>query len=132
MAVACADFRYNPAREVPMLALVFSLLALTAPAAPNPPVITPEQAAHHLGEHVIVRGTVTQIVLTKNLTTHINFGGAYPNHVFAATFFKAKQAQFPGVRDYEGKVVEVEGVVHLSRKKPEIVMIARKQIRLAE
>jgi hypothetical protein len=115
-----------------MLALVFSLLALAAPAAPNPPVITPEEAAHHLGEHVIVRGTVTQIVITKALDTHINFGGAYPNQVFTATFFKAKQAEFPGVRDYEGKVVEVEGVVHLSRKKPEIVVIERRQIRLTE
>jgi len=108
-----------------------SLLALTAQAAPKPPVIAPEDAAHHLGKHVIVRGTVAQIVVTRNLTTHINFGGDYPNQVFSAAFFKAKRAEFPGVRDYQGKVVEVEGVVHLSRKKPEIVMIDRKQIRLA-
>ena len=114
-----------------MLALMLSLLALTAPAA-NPPVIAPEDAAHHLGQHVIVRGTVTQIVVTRDLDTHINFGGVYPNQVFTATFFKAKQAEFAGVRDYEGKVVEVEGVVHLSRKKPEIVMIQRKQIRLPD
>jgi DNA/RNA endonuclease YhcR with UshA esterase domain len=115
-----------------MLALAFSLLALAAPPAPNPPVITPEEAAQHLGEHVIVRGTVTEVVITENLDTHVNFGGAYPNQTFSATFFKAKQAEFSGVRDYEGKVVEVDGVVHLSRKKPEIVMIRRKQIRLVD
>jgi len=115
-----------------MLALVFSMLALAAPADPNPIVIKPEEAAKHVGETVIVRGTVTQIALTVNLTTHINFGGIYPNHVFTATVFKAKQTQFPGVRDYEGKVVEVQGLIHLYRNKPEIVLSERKQIRLAD
>ena len=36
-----------------MLALAFSLLALTAPAT-KPPVIAPEEAASHLEQHVIV------------------------------------------------------------------------------
>jgi len=114
-----------------MLALVFSLLALTAPA-PKPPVIAPEEATHHLEQHVIVRGTVTQVVVTKNLTTHVHFGGIYPDQVFTATFFKAQRKQFPGVQDYEGKVVEVEGVVHIVRKKPEILIVEKRQIRLAE
>lgn len=114
-----------------MLALLFSALAYLAPA-PAPPVIAPAEAAKHVGELVIVRGTITQIALTVNLTTHINFGGLYPKHVFTATIFKAKQTQFPGVRDYEGKTVEVEGVVHLYKDKPEIVLTERAQIRLAD
>jgi hypothetical protein len=114
-----------------MLALALSLLALTPPA-PKPPVIAPEEAVHHLEQHVIVRGTVSQVVVTKNLTTHVHFGGIYPSQVFTITFFKAQQAAFPGVRDYEGKVVEVDGVIHLTRKKPEIVVIRRNQIRVVE
>ena len=114
-----------------MLALVFSLLALTAPA-PEPPVIAPEEAARHVDQHVIVRGTVTQVVVTKNLTTHVHFGGIYPEQVFTATFFKASRPQFPEVQAYEGKVVEVEGVVHIVRKKPEILVNVGKQIRLAD
>ena len=114
-----------------MLALAFSLLALTAPA-PKPPVIAPEEAAHHLEQHVIVRGTVSQVVVTKNLTTHVHFGGQYPNQVFTVTFFKAQRKQFPGVQDYEGKLVEVEGVVHITRNKPEILVIERTQIRLVD
>jgi DNA/RNA endonuclease YhcR with UshA esterase domain len=114
-----------------MLALVFSLLALTAPS-PKAPVIAPEEAAQHLEQHVIVRGTVTQVVVTKNLTTHVHFGGIYPNQVFTATFFKASRSEFPGVQDYEGKVVEVEGVLHMARNKPEILIIRRTQLRLAD
>lgn len=114
-----------------MLALVLAALPFLAPA-PNPPTITPAEAAKHVGELVIVRGTVSQIVLSVNLTTHVNFGGRYPDHVFTATIFKANQTLFRGVKDYEGKVVEVQGVVHLYRGKPEIVLTERRQIRPAE
>lgn len=114
-----------------MLALLFCALALVAPAQ-KPPVITPAEAAKHVGQEVVVRGTVSQIVLSVNLTTHINFGGLYPNHVFTATIFKAKQTQFPGVKDYEGKTVQVQGVVRLYKNKPEIVLTERAQILLTE
>lgn len=120
-----------------MLALLFSALAVLAPAqspapAQGPPMITPDQVAKYVGKEVIVQGKVTQIALSVNLTTHINFGGLYPNHVFTVTIFKAKQTQFPGVRDYDGKVVQVQGVPHLYRGKPEIVLEERSQIRLVE
>ena len=114
-----------------MLALLLAALASVAPVQ-QPPVITPDEAAKHVGEAVVVRGKVSQIVLSVNLTTHINFGGVYPNHVFTATIFKVKQTLFTGVRDYDGKDVQVQGVVHLYKGKPEIVLTERAQIRLAE
>jgi len=114
-----------------MLALVLAAVALVAPVK-NPPTITPAEAAKHIGEEVIVQGTVTQIVLSVNLTTHINFGGIYPNHIFTATIFKAKQTLFTGVKDLDGKVVQVQGVVRQYRGKPEIVLTEPTQIRPAE
>jgi DNA/RNA endonuclease YhcR with UshA esterase domain len=114
-----------------MLALVLSLLAALAPP-PAPALIAPEDAAKHVGKEVVVQGKVMQIVLSVNLTTHINFGGVYPNHAFTATIFKANQALFPDIRDYDGKVVQVRGVVHLYRNKPEIVLTERAQIHLPE
>ena len=114
-----------------MLTLVLAALPFLAPAGP-PPVITPAEAVQHVGDEVVVQGTVSQIVLSVNLTTHINLGGRYPNHVFTATIFKAKQTLFTGVKDYEGKVVQVQGLVHLYRGKPEIVLTEPTQIRLAE
>ena len=114
-----------------MLALLFSALAVLA-LTQNPPVIAPEDAAKHVGETVVVQGKVTQIVLSVNLTTHVNFGGVYPNHAFTATIFKANQSLFPDIRDYDGKVVRVRGLVHLYRNKPEIVLTERAQIYLPE
>ena len=116
-----------------MLAVLFAVLASVAQVQdPGPPVIAPEDAATHVGREVVVRGKISQIVLSVNLTTHINFGGVYPNHVFTVTIMKANQALFTGVRDYDGKVVQVQGVVHLYKGKPEIVLTERAQIRLAE
>ena len=123
-----------------MLALVFAMLASVVPvqqppgnaAALQPLVITPEEAARHVGQEVVVHGKISQIVLSVNLTTHINFGGLYPNHAFTATILKAKQTLFGGVRDYEGKDVYVQGLVHLYKGKPEIMLTERAQIRLAD
>jgi limonene-1,2-epoxide hydrolase len=114
-----------------MIAVLFAVLASVAQVQ-QPLVITPEEAANHIGEVVVVRGKISQIVLSVNLTTHINFGGLYPNHVFTATILKAKQTLFTGVRDYEGKDVQVQGRVHLYKGKPEIMLTERAQIRLAE
>jgi DNA/RNA endonuclease YhcR with UshA esterase domain len=120
-----------------MLALLIAVLTVVAPVqnakpAQGPPVIAPEEASKYVGREVIVQGKVTQIVLSVNLTTHINLGGIYPNHVFTARAFKVNQPLFANVRGYEGKVVQVQGVVRLYRNKPEIVMTERSQIRLAE
>ena len=114
-----------------MLALAFSLLALTAPAL-KPAVIAPEEAVKHVDQHVIVRGTVSQVVVTKNLTTHLHFGGVYPNQVFTVTFFKRSRSEFPQVQDYEGKLVEADGVVHIPRGKPEIVISDKTRLHLAD
>ena len=111
-----------------LLSAAFSLFAVAAV-----PTITPAAAARHVGQEVIVEGTVSQIATTVNLTTHINFGGLYPNHVFTATILKARQSRFAGVRaKFEGKVARVQGVVRLYRGKPEIMIDEPGQLRLAD
>jgi DNA/RNA endonuclease YhcR with UshA esterase domain len=111
-----------------MLALLIAALSLAAPVKPIP-TITPAEAAKHVGEQVVVEGTIDQIVTTVNLTTHINFGGRYPNQVFTATILKARQPYFTGVKEYEGKLVLVRGLVRLYRGKPEIVLEEPDQLR---
>jgi TonB family protein len=112
-----------------MLALLPTVLSLFAVAAP--PTITPAEAAKHVGEEVVVQGTIDQIATTVNLTTHINFGGRYPNHVFTATILKARQGLFTRVKTLEGTVAQVQGVVKLYRGKPEIMLNEPSQLRAA-
>ncbi len=113
-----------------MLTLLLAALALIAPPQ-NPPVVTPEEAAKHVGELVIVKGTITQIAVSVKLTTHIDFGARYPNQVFTATIYRAKQPLFPRVRDYEGKPVQVQGVVRLYKGRPDIILTEPSQFRPA-
>lgn len=110
-----------------MLALLPAVLSILAVAAP--PTITPAEAAKHVGEEVIVQGTIDQIATTVNLTTHINMGGRYPNHAFTATILKARQGLFTRVKTLEGTVAQVQGVVKLYRGKPEIMLNEPSQLR---
>ena len=116
--------------EVPMLALLPTACSLLALAAP--PVITPAEAAQHVGKEVIVQGKVEQIVTTINLTTHVNFGGRYPDQLFTGKIFKAQQGLFAGVKAFEGKLAQVQGVVRVYRGKPEIGLDEPSQLRLVE
>jgi TonB family protein len=113
-----------------MTALVPAVLSLLT-AASALPTISPADAAKYVGKEVVVVGTIDQMATTVNLTTHINFGGRYPNHVFTATILRARQPLFSGVRELDGKLVEVQGVVKLYRNKPEIMLTDPTQIRLA-
>ena len=113
-----------------MLALLPTVFSLFAVAAP--PTITPAEAAQHVGHEVVVQGKVEQIVTALSLTTHINFGGRYPNQVFTGKIFKPSQGLFVGgVKMYEGKVAEVQGVVRMYKGKPEIEITRPSQLRLA-
>ncbi len=115
-----------------MVALLLHLLLLVAPSA-RPPVITPADAAKHVGDEVVVQGVVDQVsVSTRSETAFLNFGGRYPNHTFNAVIFRAEQPKFPGLKTYEGKAVQVRGVVIIFRGKPEIILDEPAQLRLAE
>ena len=114
-----------------MIALLPAAFSLYAVAVV--PTITPTEAARHVGQEVIVQGTISQITTTVNLTTHINFGGRYPKHAFTATILQAKQSLFTGVRArFEGKVAQVQGTVRLYRGKPEIMIDEPSQLRLVQ
>jgi TonB family protein len=113
-----------------MLALLPTTYALLALAAP--PVITPAEAAQYVGKEVIVQGKVEQVVTTINMTTHVNFGGRYPDQLFTGKIFKAQQGLFAGVKAFEGKIAQVQGVVRVYRGKPEIGLDEPSQLRLVE
>lgn len=113
-----------------MLALLPTACSLLALA--GPPVITPAEAAQHVGKEVIVQGKVEQVVTTINLTTHVNFGGRYPDQLFTGKIFKAQQGLFAGVKAFEGRLAQVQGVVRVYRGKPEIELDEPSQLRLVE
>lgn len=59
----------------------FYLLAVCPGVCEEPREITVEQVDRHLGEELIVRGTVTEVA-RSNGEVFICFGGHYPNQAF--------------------------------------------------
>jgi len=98
---------------------------LTLALAADAPVIAPSEATDHVGQDVVVRGTVAQVNADKDgHTLFLNFGSPYPDQVFNAVILSRNLPSFPEARSWEGKVIEVRGRVELykGKGKPEILL----------
>jgi DNA/RNA endonuclease YhcR with UshA esterase domain len=102
-------------------------LAATALAA-GPGAIHPAEAAKHVGKEVTVEGVVAQVSDLAGEPIFLNFGGRYPDQVFAAVVLAVNRRWFPHPEKWEGKTVRVSGTVRLYRGKPEIVLSDPKQL----
>ena len=100
--------------------------------AQDPATITPEAAAKHVGETVVVQGVVTRVHTSdRSNTTYLDFGPKYPDQIFTAVIFSSAQSRFPAAKALEGKTVMVKGTIRLYKGKPEIVLEYAEQLRVA-
>lgn len=108
-----------------VLLLAFTVQAQDAPAIP---VVTPQEAASQEGKQAKVKGVVDGQKTSAKGITYLNFGGKFPNHVFSCVL-RAKD--FPdGVSSYEGKEVEVTGLIKMYEGKPSMDIKSPDQIRV--
>jgi endonuclease YncB( thermonuclease family) len=110
-------------------ATVLAALHCVAPA--QAPMISSRDAAQHVGETVSVRGRVASVFTSGNQNVFLNFDHPYPDQTFQGVIFRAAAAAFGDLRRYEGKEVVVYGRIKRYGTKPEIVLDAPSQIRLA-
>lgn len=90
--------------------------------------ISVKQVGQHLGEEVIVRGLVTQVVRDHD-EVFICFGGKYPNQSFKG--FIAAKAPIGGDKSLdalEGKKIGISGKITEYNGKPEIVISSLAQV----
>jgi DNA/RNA endonuclease YhcR with UshA esterase domain len=107
-------------------------LALSTTPAISQTVIKPEDAASHIGQTVVVEGTVAKVSTSqRSATTFLNFCAAYPEQCFTAVIFQGARPLFTDPQGWEGKKVRVSGRVKLYRRKPEIVLEKASQIQAA-
>ena len=86
--------------------------------------------AGKLGEKVEFVDTVHEVVIKDSGTIFLNFGGDYPDEVFAAVVMKDTHPRFPGIESWIGKKVHVEGVVSDYEGHHRIILRERGQISL--
>jgi DNA/RNA endonuclease YhcR with UshA esterase domain len=82
--------------------------------------IEAKDSAQHVGETVVVTGTVADVHQFKGGSIVLNFGAAYPNEVFAVYIPKNLVESTGDMHDYAGKEMVVEGTIILYTGKPEI------------
>jgi DNA/RNA endonuclease YhcR with UshA esterase domain len=113
--------------------LVFAALisgsGLVAFSANAETVIPDSETAQHVGQTVLVEGTITKVFKSKNGNTFLNFGGNYPDVTFVVWIPQdAPEAADPSVTNLQGKKVKISGTIQLYRGKPEIKVSTKEQI----
>jgi len=116
-----------------LIALTPLWLASSVVLAEEPaivPSVAPAEAAAQEGKEVKVKGRVEGQKTSAKGITYLNFGGKYPNHVFSCVL-RAKD--FPSTPpSFEGKEVEVTGVIKMYEGKPSMDISSLEQIRVIE
>lgn len=79
--------------------------------------LSPDDVGGRQGEYVSVEGVVSQATLRQNGTLYLNFGGAYPNHVFTIKVLRGDS-----LPDLRGRRVRASGRVELAGNKPQIFL----------
>ena len=110
---------------------VFFIFVILQTAYPQNKIKTSE-AENYIGKIEIVEGFANQIYHSRGGTCFIDMDGDYPNNVFTAVIFKSDLKKFKDIDEYEGKEIEVKGIIKEYRGKPEIILKNKSQIQIIE
>lgn len=88
------------------------------------------EAPNHVGEYVCVAGKVDNVRTPKE-TTFLNFCPNYRTCPFGAVIFRSDAFKFPNPKQYEGKTVEITGLITTHQGRPEIVLNDPNQIKIS-
>ncbi len=104
--------------------VLLALLPLFASAA-NAAVVSPVEAARHIGENATVCGTVASAHYAPQSLgqpTFLNLGHAYPNVDFTAVVWGEDRPKIGAPEYLEGKRICVTGTITGYHGKPEMVL----------
>lgn len=108
----------------------FCTVSVRAEDATVLPTVTPQETAAQEGKEVRVKGVVDGQKTTSKGSTYLNFGGRYPNQIFSCVL---RSKDFPdGVPSFEGKEVEVTGLIKMYEGKPSMDIKSMDKIRVVD
>jgi DNA/RNA endonuclease YhcR with UshA esterase domain len=87
------------------------------------------EAPEHVGEYACVVGRVDHVNTPKE-TTFLNFCPDYKACPFGAVIFGSEAYKFPNPNQYEGKTVEITGLIKTYQGRAEIVLNDPTQIKI--
>jgi hypothetical protein len=104
--------------------VLLALLPIFASAA-NAAVVSPVEAARHIGENTTVCGTVASshyAPQSRGRPTFLNLGHVYPDVDFTAVIWGEDRPKFGAPEDLEGQRICVTGPITSYHGKPEMVL----------
>jgi len=91
------------------------------------------EADNFVGENKTVRGKVIQVYYSaKSDTTFLNFCSNYQGCPFSSVVFSSDKGKFSNLNQYEGKTVEITGLVRTYQGSAEIILNNPSQIKIVD
>lgn len=94
--------------------------------------VTIEDVQNFVGNETCVRGALLKVFISKSGTVFLDFCENYNQCPFTAVIFKSTVAKFGELKEYEGKIVEIRGIVKTYKGKPEIILDKPEQIKIVQ
>jgi len=115
------------------ITVIFALLFLIGTTAFAQQKIKAEDAKNHVDQKdtAIVTGKVFHIKTTDH-AIFFDIGGQYPDNPFTVIIFAKDKEAVGDVRKYDGKIIEIRGLITDHNGKPEMVVSNSKQLKIAE
>jgi DNA/RNA endonuclease YhcR with UshA esterase domain len=88
------------------------------------------EASDHVGEYACVTGRIDHVYTSQKGTIFINFCPDYKTCPFGAAIFASDAYKFPNPNQYEGKTVEITGLIRSYQGRPEIDLNDTGQIKI--
>ena len=108
-----------------MQRLLIGLAVVIAPITASAAVLSPDNAANHVGQTETVCGVVASTHYaphSRGQPTFLNFDHPYPNEDFTAVIWGEHRSAFPAPEAMQGQKVCVTGAIRLYRGRPEVIL----------
>jgi len=88
------------------------------------------EAPNHIGEYACVVGKVDHVYTSRKGNTFLNFCPDYKTCPFGAVIFSSDAHKFSNPKQYEGRTVEIIGLIRSYQGRPEIILNDPSQIKI--
>lgn len=89
-----------------------------------------EEASQHIGEEACVEGKLDHLYISQTETIFFNFCPNYQECPFQAVIFASRAGAFSDLGKYEGKNIQISGLIKTYQGKAEIIIDDPSQIKI--
>lgn len=87
------------------------------------------EASNHIGEYATVRGRVAGVFTSSKGNTFLNYCTDYRTCPFSVTIFRSDSYKFGNLKQYEGRTIEVSGLIKTYQGRAEVIVNDPSQIK---